>query len=157
MGSSRSSRRMNILLWMTPVLIVIVGFFASLRWLSRLDDAVVLAVSAAVGVSVMAWSLVVGARHHRQLDEVERASNQFAWTWGATAGSVCTVLLLMLPPFRSLIVDLSTTVAAIRAGSEELLEHKSLVLAFTLGFVTLQLLQLVGTVVAASWWWAKRR
>lgn len=157
MNPSKPMRRMNIALWMAPVLVVIGAFFVSLRWLSRLDDAIVLAVSAVAAISVMGWSLLVSIRHHGGLDEVERASAQFSWMWGATAGSICTVLLLMLPPFRSFIVDLATGIVALRGGSEEAMEHKALILAFTLGFGTLQVLQVVGTVVAACWWWARTR
>jgi hypothetical protein len=63
----------------------------------------------------------------------------------------------MLPPFQSFVVDLAKGVVALRGGSEELMERKALILAFTIGFGTLQLLQVAGTMVAAVWWWARKQ
>ena len=44
-------------LWLSPVVIVVVGFFAAIPWLKQQNDSFVLLLSAAVSIFVMGYAL----------------------------------------------------------------------------------------------------
>lgn len=137
-----------------PAVLVPVAFFAAMPWLKNLDRTTVLLITAATAIFEMAYANYLSYRAQRGLDEVQRAGGAFAHQWGAPAGHVIFVLLLLLPPVQEAVSALVTRFAADHgAGSDRMV----VVLAMMLGFCAVVLLQAIGAcVVQAIWWSAKR-
>jgi hypothetical protein len=96
----------------------------------------------------------VSIRCQRGVDEVRKASARFAGQWGAVAGQIAFVLLMLLPPFQRLM----TAVVVELAGDPGTTVDRTVV-AFSalLGFMAVVLLQTIGAfVVGVIWWMAKR-
>jgi cobalamin synthase len=136
-------------LWLSPVVIVVVGFFAAIPWLKQQNDSFVLLLSAAVSIFVMGYALLISHRLQRHLDEVQIASQGFAssrgWVWGAMA----TVLLLMLPPVTNLLIDLANMLST---GSPDMSDRGAVQLALFFGFMLVVFTQLVALIVASAIW-----
>ncbi|NZA27808.1 hypothetical protein H0E84_15625 [Luteimonas sp. SJ-92] len=136
-------------LWLSPVVIVVVGFVAAIPWLKQQDDALVLALTAAASIFVMGYALFISHRLQRQLDEVQIASAGFAssrgWVWGANA----TVVLLLLPPVTNWLIDLVNTLST---GSPDTPDRGAVHLALFLGLILVVLMQLVAVIVASAIW-----
>jgi hypothetical protein len=136
-------------LWLSPAVIVIVGFFAAIPWLKQQNDSFVLLLSAGVSIFVMGYSLLISHRLQRHLDEVQIASQGFAssrgWIWGAIA----TVLLLMLPPVTNLLIDLANMLST---GSPDTSDRRAVQLALFFGFMLVVLTQFVAVTVASAIW-----
>jgi len=135
-------------LWISPVIIVPVAFFAATPWLAEQPDALTLSVDAAAALFVMAYSLFLSARVNRRLDEVQVAGQRFSSTWGMTIGSVAAVVVMMIPPLMNALAD-----AALRLGTES--PEEAVKLGITIGFMLVVVLQLIGT-GAISFWWTQR-
>lgn len=135
-------------LWISPVVIVPVAFFAFMPWLKQQSDAIALGIAAVAAIFVMGYSLFLAARVNRHLDEVEIAGQRFAQAKGLTIGSVAAVLVMLIPPLMNALVDLANTIGG---GSPD----KAVKLGITIGFMLVVLLQTLG-VVGASIWWERR-
>lgn len=136
-------------LWFSPVVIVVVGFFAAIPWLTQQNDTFVLALTAAVSIFVIGYALFISHRLQRHLDEVQIASAGFAssrgWVWGATA----TVLLLMLPPVTNWLIDLANMLSA---GSPDVSDRGAVQLTLFFGLILVVLMQLVSVILASAIW-----
>lgn len=136
-------------LWFSPVVIVVVGFFAAIPWLKQQNDTFVLALTAAVSIFVMGYSLFVSHRLQRQLDEVQIASQGFAstrgWVWGPTA----TVMLLMLPPVTNRVIDLANVLST---GTPDMSDRGAVHLALYFGLILVVLMQLAAVMLASAIW-----
>jgi cobalamin synthase len=136
-------------LWFSPVVIVVVGFVAAIPWLKQQNDSFVLALTAAVSIFVMGYSLFVSHRLQRHLDEVQIASAGFAssrgWVWGAMAA----ILLLLLPPVTNWLIDLANMLST---GSSDMSDRGAVQLALFFGLILVVLMQLVAVVLASAIW-----
>lgn len=136
-------------LWLSPVVIVVVGFLAAIPWLKQQNDALVLALTAVASIFVMGYSLFTSHRLQRHLDEVQIASQGFAssrgWVWGA----MVTILLLMLPPIANGLIDLANVLST---GSPDLPDRGAVQLALFFGLILVVLMQLIAVIVAAAIW-----
>lgn len=132
-------------LWIAPIVIVPVAFFASLPWLKQQHDAISLGISAAAAIFVMGYALFLAARVNRRLDEVEIAGQRFAQTKGMTIGMVAAVLVMMFPPAMNALVNLANTIGA---GSPD----KAIKLGIVIGFILVISLQTLSIVAVAIWW-----
>ncbi len=97
--------------WISPVVIALAVFSVVAPWLVRHSVAAVQALTIAFGIFVLGYSLFLGHRMTRGLDEVQKAAGAFAssngWVWGGFA----TILLLMLPPVMNWLIDLVNALA----------------------------------------------
>jgi hypothetical protein len=105
-----------------------------------------------------AWTALCGLGlsilQYNGLDEVQRAHQQSALHWGMLIGVCGAGILLFVPGFLSLVTNLPTTIAG---GPADASSRKALIVAFMMGFMTLLLLQAVGTAaVSIGWRIAKR-
>lgn len=136
-------------LWLSPVVIVVVGFFAAIPWLKQQNDTFVLALTAAVSIFVMGYALFISHRLQRHLDEVQIASAGFAssrgWVWGAMA----TVLLLLMPPVTNCLIDLANMLST---GSPDMSDRGAVHLALFFGLILAVLMQLVAVILASAIW-----
>lgn len=136
-------------LWLSPVVIVVVGLFAAIPWLKQQNDTFVLTLTAAVSIFVMGYALFVSHRLQRHLDEVQIASQGFAssrgWVWGAMA----TILLLMLPPVTNWLIDLANMLST---GSPDTSDRGAVQLALFFGLILVVLIQLVAVLFASAIW-----
>ncbi|MDH5821739.1 hypothetical protein QFW77_01850 [Luteimonas sp. RD2P54] len=139
-------------LWLSPVVVVVAGFFAAIPWLKQQDDAFVLAMAAAVSIFVMGYALFVSHKMQRYQDEMQIAGAGFAssrgWIWGAMA----TVVLLLPPPATNWLIDLANTLST---GSPDTPDRGAVQLALFFGLILVVLMQL-GAVLLASAIWQRR-
>jgi hypothetical protein len=135
-------------LWLSPVVLVVAAFFASIPWLKLLDDWIVLLVGAAAAIFVMGYAVFLAARVNRRLDEVQIAGQRIATTHGWTIGCVAGALVMIFPPALNALADLANAIAT---GSPD----KAVRLGIVIGFMMVCILQTLG-VVAVSIWWERR-
>ena len=139
----------RFVLWLSPVVIVVVSFFAAIHWLKPQKGALLLALSAIASIFVMGYASFIAHRVQRRLDEVQIASQGFAssrgWVWGAMA----TTLLLLLPPVSNFLIDLANTLST---GSPDTTNRTAVQVALYFGFMLLVLTQLVCIIVASAIW-----
>ncbi|MEZ0471569.1 hypothetical protein [Luteimonas salinilitoris] len=133
----------------SPVVIVVVGFFAAIPWLKQQNDTFVLALTAAVSIFVMGYALLISHRLQRHLDEVQIASQGFAssrgWIWGAMA----TILLLLLSPVTNWLIDLANMLST---GSPDMSDRGAVQLALFFGLILVVLIQFVAVILASAIW-----
>ncbi|TYT24936.1 hypothetical protein FZO89_00815 [Luteimonas viscosa] len=149
MTTHSSGRIGRYALWFSPVVIAAGGFFAAIPWLKQQDDAFVLALTAAVSLFVMGYSLFISHRLQQQLDEVEIASAGFAtsrgWVWGAMA----TVALLLLPPVTNWLIDMTNLLST---GTPDAADRGAVHLALFFGVILVVLMQLASVILASAIW-----
>jgi hypothetical protein len=151
---TKTPSNLRIALWLFPVVLVVGGFLAATPWLKSLDDNLVLLLTAAAAVFVMGYAVYLSARFRSGLDEVQKASSDFAAQWGPSAGHIAFVLLLLLPPFGTFMTSIVTDVAADPGTT---VDPTVVVFSMAMGFVGVVLLQSVGTVVVSATWWMTKR
>jgi hypothetical protein len=101
-------------------------------------------------IAVMVYTTFLVSRQQRRLDEVQLASQGFANANALIYGAVVTLLLLMLPPVRSWLVDLVNVQST---GSPDLSDRHAVQLAYMYGaFLVVGVQALIGVVAAAIWW-----
>ena len=144
----------RIALWASPVVIVVVGFLTTAQWLKSIDELLMQLVGAAAAIFVMGYAVYVSIRCQRGQDEVQRASAGFAVLWGGAAGSIAFVLLMILPPFQTLLTDV---VAEFEGGPGTPVDTDVVALSAMLGFMAVVLLQTIGTIVVNAIWWMRKQ
>ena len=134
---------------LSPVVIVVVGFFAAIPWLKQQNDTLVLTLTAAASIFVMGYGHFITHRLQRHLDEVQIASQGFAssrgWVWGATA----TAVLLMLPPVTNRLIDIANMLST---GSPDTSDRGAVHVALFFGLMLLVLIQCAAVIVASVIW-----
>jgi hypothetical protein len=108
-------------------------------------------VVAAVTISGMGYANYWSFRFHRGLDEVHKASAEFAARWSTPAGQAAFVLLLFLPQFRDFMTSLVIEFAG--AGPGTTVDRSVVVFAMALGFMGVVMLQGIATMVFNVIWW----
>jgi len=140
------------LLRILPLVLVPVAFLAALPWLKMVSGPMVSLIGAAAAIFVMSYGTYLFFRWRRSQDEVQKASGEFGALWGAQAGTIAFVLLLMLPPF----IDFATALVRNWSGDSGA-ARQVVILAMTTGCCAVVLLQAIGTMVVTSIWWMARR
>lgn len=152
-----SVRKMGLgVLWILPLLLLPIGFFAALPWLKTINQTIAISISAVLTILAMSYANYLGFRALNRLDEVQKAGAAFAAQWGAPAGQAVFALLLMLPSFQSFA---TATVSAVTGTFAPEATGITVVVLCSLavGFAILLILQSIGTVVVQAMWWAFKR
>ncbi len=137
------------LLWYSPAVIVVVGFFAALPWLVQQNDTFVLALTAAASIFVMGYGLFISHRLQRHLDEVQIASQGFASSRGFVWGAMATILLLIPPPVTNWLIDLANMLST---GSPDMSDRGAVRLALFFGLILVVFIQSVALIAASAIW-----
>jgi hypothetical protein len=137
-------------MWLSPI--VIVAAFITLWWLKDQNRAAASVLGPAVAIFLMGYVTFMTSRQQRRLDEVQLASQGFANSHGWVAGTIVTVLLLMLPPVTSWLVDLVNTSST---GSPDLSDRRAVGSALIYGVCVVVLIQTLGVFIAAAIWWRR--
>jgi hypothetical protein len=136
-------------LWFSPIVIIVGGFFAAVRWLQPQNATFVMVLTAAVSIFVMAYSGFLARRVQRGLDEVQIAHQEYAnsrgWVWGLCV----TTLVLMLPPVTNSLIDLANMLST---GSSQTSNRTSMQVALFFGLMLVGLVQTACIIVAAVIW-----
>lgn len=141
-------------LWILPVVLVPVAFFAAIPWLKTISQPMAILFTAAVVIFFMSYVNYLSFRSQRRLDEVQKAGGAFAAQWGAPAGQAAFGLLLVLPPF----IDFTTAVVSKFAADPGMTVDRTVVVfSLALGFFGVVLLQAIGTAVVLAVWWTDKR
>jgi hypothetical protein len=156
-GSSvdRRMRRQvhNILRTLLILALVMAAFVAAAPWLRATIGAPMLyVVSVALMIFVLGYGGYFQFRQARGMDEVLRASQEFAVRWGAAAGQMAFILLLFLPPFQDFAIAVVNKFAGL-AGAP--MHGAAIIFAMFFGFGALVLLQAIGTFVFGIIWWKR--
>lgn len=130
-----------------------IAVVASIPWLKQQPDDLVFLLSGIAGAVTVAAGLALGVIHDRHLGEWERSNSRFSSYWGEAIGTSLVALLLLVPPFRDLIVS----VVANWADAPNL-DQKPVVLAFVFGFMALVIAKTVCMAFLSIGWalWKSR-
>jgi hypothetical protein len=154
MSSHRQSRlpRLPRLALIALMVVPPISFFAAIPWLKDQPDGVVFLFTGIAAVLVITASFALGILHHRKQDEWRRSATLFSVHWGFSAGACLVALLLVLPPFRDLIVSLAASLA------DAPISDDLVILAFTAGFMAVVFAQMVCIVLLSVGWtiWMSR-
>ena len=137
------------LLWFAPPIAVMAAFFASLPWLSDIDETVTLSITAAASIFVVVWGRFVATRMEGALDEVQLAGQRFAQAKGAAGGTFVMILLLLPTPVVDWVTD---NLILMTTGSGETPDRDTVHVGMVFGMMLLILMQALGTVVANAIW-----
>ena len=139
--------------------VVVAGAFAlaaAKPWLkATIGDLMFDLVVAAGAISAMGYASYFAARIHRGLDEVHKASAEFAARWSIPAGQAAFVLLLLLPPVKDLMTSLVIEFGG--PGPGMTVDRSVVVFAMVLGFLGVVMLQAIATVVFNVIWWKSKQ
>ena len=133
-------------------LVIVVAFVFALLWLKQQNAAVAGVLGPVGAILLMGYSLFFTYRQQRRLDEVQIASQGFAHTHGWLIATFATVLLLMVPPVMSWLIDLVNMQST---GSPDMPDRGAVRLAFLYGASLMVVMQTLGVLVAAAIWWRR--
>jgi hypothetical protein len=146
----------RLALWLSPVVIVVAGFLVAMPWVKSQNPVVIEVLSAVAAIFVMGYSLFLGERQSRRLDEVQIASQGFASAHGWVWGGMAAMLLLMVPPVMNWLVDLANAVVnVLGSGSPDMTNQGAVRLAFFFGVTLVMVMQTLGIIVATVIWWRR--
>ena len=136
--------------------LLVVALAATRTWLrSTIGNPMFTLVVAAVSILGMAYGNYLSFRFHRGLDEVHKASAEFAARWSMPAGQAAFVVLLFLPPFRDLMTSLVIEFGG--PGPGMTVDRSVVVFAMALGFIGVAMLQAIATMVFNAIWWKSKQ
>lgn len=141
-------------LWVLPLLVLVVAFFAAIPWLKTINPSIAISIAAAVVIFGMCYGNYLGYRALRGLDEVEKAGADFAAQWGAPLGQAAFCLLLVLPPFQSF---MTAAVGGFVAGDGTPADVTVVITTLAFGFFAIVALESIGRVIMQALWWTVRR
>ena len=134
----------------TPLLLV--GWVVSLVWVIQQPGWVRSAQLLFFVIAVYAVGTTAQYRAERRLDEVELAAARFGARWGLVAGVAFMVVLMVLPPFHSLLAHTADALAGFN-GYPRAVETRM----FMLGIVSTFAAQEVSrALLTAGWKWSTR-
>jgi hypothetical protein len=136
--------------------LLIVALAATKPWLKpTIGGPMFTLVVAAVTILGMGYANYLSFRFHGALDEVHKASADFAARWSMPAGQAALVFLLFLPPFRDLMTSLVIEFAG--PGPGMTVDRSVVVFAMALGFMGVVMLQGIATMVFTVIWWKSKQ
>jgi hypothetical protein len=146
----------RLALGLLPFVILIVALAAAKTWLkATIGGPIFYVVVAAVTILGMGYGNYLSLRLHRGLDEVHKASAEFAARWSMPAGQAAFVLLLFLPAFRDFMTSLVIEFGG--PGPGMTVDRSVVVFAMALGFMGVVMLQGIATVVFNVIWWKSKQ
>jgi hypothetical protein len=154
---ARNETKMRRLaLGLLPFVLLVVALAAAKPWLkTTIGDQMFTLVVAAVTIMGMSYGIYLSFRIHRGLDEVHKASAEFAARWSMPAGQTAFVLLLFLPPFKDLMT--SVVIEFGGPGPGMTVDRSVVVFAMALRFMGVVMLQAIATMVFNSIWWKSKQ
>lgn len=132
--------------------VLVAGWIVSMVWTIRQPDWVRAAQAIFFLVAVSAVGAVMHARADARLDEVELAAARFGARWGLVAGMTFMNLLIVLPPFHSLLTDFAETLRGFN-GFPRAVEGRMFMLGMVSTFVAQEAFR---SLLSAGWKWSKR-
>lgn len=136
-------------LWLSPVVLVVVTFFAAIPWLKEQDDTLVLTLTGVLAASVIGYGMFLSQRIQGHMDEVQIASQGYASSRAAGWGAGAAGLVLLLPPVTNRLIDLATTLSSSASSAPD---RGAVHVALALGVVLCVLLQVMANIVASMIW-----
>lgn len=154
--SPRDPRMGRLALGLLPFVLLVVALASAKPWLTAtIGGPMFTLVVAAVTMSAMGYAIYLSLRFHRGLDEVHKASAEFAARWSMPAGQAAFVLLLFLPPFRDVMTSLVIEFGD--PGPGMTVDRSVVVFAMALGFMGVVILQAIATVAFNVIWWKSKQ
>jgi hypothetical protein len=146
----------RLALGLLPFVLLVVALAAAKTWLKTMIGGPMFnLVVAAVTILGMGYANYLFFRFHRGLDEVHKASAEFAAQWSMPAGQAAFVLLLFLPPFREFMTSLVIEFGG--PGPGITVDRSVVVFAMALGFMGVVMLQAIATMVFSVIWWKSKQ
>jgi hypothetical protein len=146
----------RLALGLLPFVLLVVALAAAKTWLkTTIGGPTFTLVVAAVTILAMGYANYLSFRVHRGLDEVHKASAEFAARWSMPAGQAAFVLLLFLPPFNDFMTSLVIEFGGLGPGMT--VDRSVVVFAMALGFMGVVMLQAVATMVFNVIWWKSKQ
>jgi len=151
-----SPRKSNAPLQMALLAVIILAplsVLIAIPWLKAQPDNFVFLYSGIAAALTVFAGFALSVLQDRQLDEWQRSNARFSSQWGWAAGAGLVALLLSLTPFRDWMVSTVADVADVTDPDQTLV-----ILAFTLGFAGVVLVQGLCTAVLSIVWayWKSR-
>jgi hypothetical protein len=137
----------------SAVAALLVGWVISMAWTAGQPDWVRSAVTLAFLIAISAAGAIAQARADGRLDEVELAAVRFGARWGLVAGVAFMNVLIVLPPFHTLLMEMSGVLARFDGGFPRAVEGRMFVLGIVSTFVAQEAFR---TLLAAGWKWSKQ-
>jgi hypothetical protein len=144
----------SVLFTLLLSVLVVAALAAAAPWLRASFGAPIMyVVCVTVVIAMLGYLAFFEFRQSRELDEVLRASQQFAMRWGASAGQFAFIVLMFVPPFQQFATAIVNRLASNAPTSAD---HGAIILvAMFLGFALLMVLQALGTLVFGIIWWKR--
>ena len=146
----------RLALGLLAFVLLIVALAAAKTWLkTTIGGPMFTLVVTAVTILGMGYANYLSFRCHRGLDEVHKASAEFAARWSMPAGQAVFVLLLFLPPFKDFMTSLVIEFGG--PGPGMTVDRSVVVFAMALGFMGVVMLQAIATMVFNVIWWKSKQ
>ena len=128
-------------------------FIAAIPWLKQKPDSVVYLFSGLAATGVVVSSFLLALQKDQKFDEWHRSAARFSSQWGWLAGAGAVAILLSVPPLQNAIVALSASLGGVEAPDRTLV-----LMAFTVGFMSVVLAQMICTLLLSAGWryWMSR-
>jgi hypothetical protein len=153
MNDPRMSR---LALGLLPFVLLVIALAAAKTWLKTVIGGPMFTfVVAVVTILGMGYANYMSFRVHRGLDEVHKASAEFAARWSMPAGQAAFALLLFLPPFKDWVTSLVIEFGG--PGPGMTVDRSVVVFAVALGFMGVVMLQAIATMVFNVIWWKSKQ
>ena len=120
-----------------------VMFIAAIPWLKQQPESVVYLCAGIAATGTVVASFVLAIQKHQKFDEWHRSAARFSSQWGWLAGAGTIAILLSFPALQNAIVAVSGSLGDVAAP-----DRKLVLMAFTGGFMSVVLAQMVCTVGA---------
>ena len=104
-------------------------------------------------IAISAAGATAQARADGRLDEVELAAVRFGARWGLVAGVAFMNVLIVLPPFHSLLTAIAGVLEGFDGGFPRAVEGRMFLLGIVSTFVAQEAFR---SLLAAGWKWSKR-
>ena len=132
--------------------VLTVGWIVSMVWSQQQPDWVRAAVTLFFLIAISAAGATAHARADARLDEVELAAARFGARWGLVAGVLFMNVLIVLPPFHSLLTEIAGALRGFN-GFPRAVEGRMFLLGIVSTFVAQEAFRVL---LAAGWKWSKR-
>lgn len=136
---------------LAAAIIAPISFLAAIPWLKEQSDGTVYLFAGIAATITVLCSFALSILEERKMDEWHRTAARFASQWGWITGSGIVALLLALPPFHDAIIAMAGSLARVAEPDRVLV-----LLAFTLGFMAVVLMQTICTWTLSVIWRSRK-
>lgn len=128
-------------------------FIAGIPWLKQQPESVVYLFAGIASAGTVIASIVLAIQKDQKCDEWHRSAARFSSQWGWLAGAGAIAILLSVPPLQNAIVTVSGSLGDVAAPDKKLV-----LMAFTVGFMSVVIAQMVCTLLLSAGWrsWMSR-